>query len=315
MKKIFSLFALVIILASCNNKSTTNNDSNTDKKFDTYKNQFVENLWKVYPGWASSQGYHKYDSVLIVPNETERATELNFAKANLDSLKQFDVNTLSSNNKTDYHMIENQLNSTIWSINEMKSWQWNPSEYNVCGSFSELLNGNYAPLNQRMNDLYLKMKNVTAFYEAAKSNIQNPTLEHTQLAIDQNLGGVSIFESEFIDSLEKINVSDAQKQLMADASKAAAKAVNDYADWLKKLDNKTPRSFRLGAALYSKKFDFDIQSAYTADEMYQKAIDHKKELHQKMFALSNQLWSKYMGNDKKPTDSLKLIRQVIDKIS
>jgi uncharacterized protein (DUF885 family) len=212
-------------------------------------------------------------------------------------------------------MIENQLNSTIWSINEMKSWEWNPSEYNVCGSFSELLNGNYAPLNQRMNDLFLKMKNVTEFYEAAKANIKNPTPEHTQLAIDQNLGGVSIFETEFIDSIQKINVSEAQKKSMIDASKAAAKAVLAYAEWLKKLDNKTPRSFRLGAALYSKKFDFDIQSSYTADEIYQKAIDHKKELHQKMFELSNQLWSKYMGTSMKPTDTLKLIRQVIDKIS
>ncbi len=72
MRKILSLFSLVIILASCNNKSATNNTSNADAKFDVYKNQFVENLWKVYPGWASSQGYHKYDTALIVPNEAER---------------------------------------------------------------------------------------------------------------------------------------------------------------------------------------------------------------------------------------------------
>ena len=315
MRKIFSLLAITFIAFSCNSKQAANNNSNTDSKFDAYKNQFVENLWKVYPGWASSQGYHKYDTALIVPNEAERTVELNFAKANLDSLKQFDLNSLSSNNKTDYRMIENQLNSTIWSINEMKSWEWNPSEYNVCGNFSELLAGNYAPLNQRMNDLYLKMRNIAAYYEAAKANIKNPTIEHTQLAIDQNLGGVSVFETDFMDSLKKINVSDGQKQLMAETAKAAAKAVKDYAEFLKKLDNKTPRSFRLGAALYSKKFDFDIQSSYTADEMYQKAIDHKKELHQKMFELSNQLWNKYMGSAAKPTDTLKLIRQVIDKIS
>ena len=315
MRKILSLVSIAFIAFSCNSKQAANNTSNADAKFDVYKNQFVENLWKVYPGWASSQGYHKYDTALIVPNEAERTVELNFAKANLDSLKQFDLSILSSNNKTDYRMIENQLNSTIWSINEMKSWQWNPSEYNVCGSFSELLAGNYAPLNQRMNYLYLKMKNIAAYYEAAKANIKNPTIEHTQLAIDQNLGGVSVFETDFMDSLKKINVSEGQKQLMTETAKAAAKAVKEYAEWLKKLDNKTPRSFRLGKELYAKKFDFDIQSSYTADEMYQKAIDHKKELHQKMFELSNQLWSKYMGNAAKPTDTLKLIRQVIDKIS
>ena len=315
MNKIFSLLTIVIIAASCSNKSATENNSNVDKKFDVYKNQFIENLWKIYPDWASSQGYHKYDSILIIPNTDERTNEIAFAKANLDSLKQFDLNSLSNNNKTDYHMIENQLQSTIWSINEMKSFEWNPSGYNVCGTFSELLNGKYAPLETRMHDIFLKMKNVTAFYEAAKSNIKNPTVEHTQLAIDQNLGGVSIFESEFIDSLKKIKVSDDEKKMMSDASLAAAKAVKDYAEWLKKLDNKTPRSFRLGKELYAKKFDFDIQSSYTADKIYNKAIAHKAELHQKMFELSTQLWAKYMGKTEMPKDTLQTIRMVIDKIS
>jgi uncharacterized protein (DUF885 family) len=314
MKKIISFSVLLLAFISCNNHSNSGS-SNQDAKFDVYKNRFVENLWKVYPGWASSQGYHKYDSILIIPNNAERNVELNFAKANLDSLKSFDSKELSANNQTDYKMIENQLNATIWSINEMKSWQWNPSEYNVCGSFSELLASNYAPLNQRMNDLYLKLKNVTAYYEAAKANIKNPTVEHTQLAIDQNLGGVSIFESEFIDSLERINVSAAQKQLMTNASKAAGKAVKEYAEWLGKLENKTPRSFRLGADLYAKKFDFDIQSAYSADEIYQKAIERKKDLHAKMFAIADELWAKYMKAEAKPKDSLLLIRKVIDKIS
>ena len=34
----------------------------------------------------------------------------------------------------------------------------------------------------------------------------------------------------------------------------SVKAIRDFANWLKKLDNKTPRSFRLGKDLYAKKF-------------------------------------------------------------
>jgi uncharacterized protein (DUF885 family) len=49
--------------------------------------------------------------------------------------------------------------------------------------------------------------------------------------------------------------------------------------------------------------------------VYQKALAHKQELHQKMLAIANQLWNKYMGAAPKPTDSLQLIRQVIDKVS
>ncbi|WP_255664601.1 DUF885 domain-containing protein [Flavobacterium lipolyticum] len=93
------------------------------------------------------------------------------------------------------------------------------------------------------------------------------------------------------------------------------KAVTDYADWLKKLDNKTPRSFRLGSELFAKKFNFDIQSSYTAEEIFKVAVDHKKDLHEKMFVLADKLWKKYKGNEPKPADKLDLIKQVIDKIS
>jgi uncharacterized protein (DUF885 family) len=292
--------------------------------FDAYKNQFIEELWKIYPGWASSQGYHKYDSVLVVPDEAERAGEVAFAKANLDSLKKYDPEGLSDNNKTDHHMIENQLNSIIWSVNEMRSWEWNPSEYNVSGAFAEILNGSYDSLDVRLRNFYQKMSKIPAYYEAAKKNIKNPTTEHTELAIDQNLGGISVFEKDFHEALNKTHFGEHEKQSMEATAKASADAIRDFADWLKKLDNKTPRSFRLGKELYAKKFEFDIQSGYTAEEVYQKALARKKELHEKMYVLADKLWSKYVDNPaawgqkgpmEKPEDSLKLIKMVIDKIS
>lgn len=318
MKKILFASVIYISMAACGNKTTTTettNGTNMNPKFDQYKEQFIENLWKIYPGWASSLGYHKYDSILIVPNEAARAKELAFIKANLDSLKSFDINGLSDNNKTDYYMIENQLKSIEWSINSFKSFEWNPTEYNVSGSFAEILNGNYDSLDVRLRNFYLKMANIPAYYEAAKMNIKNPTTEHTLLAIEQNLGGISVFETDFHNALNKVHFGEHEKQSMEATAKQAVAAINDFADWLKKLDNKTPRSFRLGKELYAQKFEYDIQSGYTADEIFEKAVARKKELHEKMFELADKLWGKYMTNAQKPTDKLVLIKQVIDKIS
>ncbi len=318
MKKIFFASVICISITSCGgDKKTTESKNvvNMNPQFDSYKINFIEQLWKIYPGWASSQGYHKYDSILVVPNEASRSKELNFAKANLDSLKTFDINGLSDNNKTDYYMIENQLKSAEWAINEQKSFEWNPSEYNVSGAFAEILNGNYDSLDVRLRNFYLKMANIPAYYEAAKKNIKNPTLEHTQLAIEQNLGGISVFETDLHEALNKVKFGEHEKQSIEATAKQAVIAIKGFTDWLKKTDNKTPRSFRLGKELYSKKFEFDIQSGYTVDQIYEKAITHKKELHENMFVLADKLWTKYMNSASKPTDSLQLIRQVIDKIS
>ncbi|CAD0008270.1 DUF885 domain-containing protein [Flavobacterium chungangense] len=313
MKKIFISIITLPLLFSCNKSTKSNQDA--DKKFDNYKDGFVTALWQINPEWASAVGYHKLDSLLVTPNAEADKKQLDFVNAQLDSLKQYNIEDLSDKNKTDFHMIKNQLESTIFNIKELKSSEWDPSEYNVCGLFAEILNGNYDSLEIRLRAFNTKMNTIPTYYEAAKKNIKNPTIEHTELAIAQNLGGSSVFEADLRSALEKSKLSDAEKKEMLDKAKVAVKAIKDYADWLKALPNKTPRSFRLGEALYAKKFNLDIQSGYSADEIYKIAIDHKKDLHDKMFALADKLWSKYKGNTPKPTDKLSVIKQVIDQIS
>ncbi|MEP6803268.1 MAG: DUF885 domain-containing protein [Flavobacterium sp.] len=315
MKKLFVSFFAITLLISCNKSTKSNEDKALDGKFDKYKDGFVTALWKISPDWAAGVGYHKLDSVLVVPNEAQQKVELDFINAQLDSLKQFDVENLSDNNKTDFRMIKNQLESSVFSIKELKSYEWNPSEYNVCGSFAEILNGKYDSLEVRLRAFNAKMNNVPAYYEAAKANIKNPTIEHTELAIAQNLGGSSVFDADLNAALKQSKLSEAEKKEMLEKAKVAKKAISDYAEWLKTTPNKTPRSFRLGAALYAKKFDFNIQSSYTADEIFKIAVDHKKDLHDKMFVLADKLWTKYKGTEPKPTNKLDLIKQVIDKIS
>jgi len=315
MKQIITIVAVGALLASCGNPQNTGKVEQQDTQFDAYKEHFVEDLWKTYPGWASSQGYHKYDSILVIPNAASREKELAFAKANLDSLKQYDLKKLSDNNQTDYHMIENQLQSAIWSVNEEKAYEWNPSSYNVTERFAEMLNGNYDSLENRLRNIYLHMANIPAYYEAAKANIKNPTVEHTALGAEQNLGGISVFEKDLADAVAKSHLDAGEKEKILARAKESVAAIKAYAEWLKKSNNPTPRSFRLGKELYAKKFEYDIQSGYTVDQVYEKALAHKKELHEKMAKIAADLWPKYMGNAAKPTDTFQLIRQVIDKIS
>ena len=319
MKKIVITAAICLLMASCGNNNQTNSKAETmqsdDSLFDAFKQNFVEDLWKMYPSWASSQGYHKYDSLLVVPNEESRAKEMAFCKGTAVMLKTLDLSKLSDNNKTDYYMIENQISSTEWAINSLKSYEWNPSQYNVCGEFAEMLGNNYDSLDTRLHNFYLKMQNIPAYYEAAKKQIKNPTLEHTQLAIDQNIGGASVFETDLNDALKKSHLSTEEKGQITARAKEAMAAIKDFAAWLKSLKNETPRSFRLGKDLYAKKFEFDIQSGYTAGEIYQKAIQHKAELHQQMFDITKQIWSKYLSDKKMPENKLEAIKMMIDKLS
>jgi uncharacterized protein (DUF885 family) len=81
------------------------------------------------------------------------------------------------------------------------------------------------------------------------------------------------------------------------------------------MKNDHPRSFRLGKELYEQKFKYDIQSTFTAQQLYNAAIDRKKYVHREMAKLARQLWPKYFGKAPMPTDSLELISKVIDTLS
>ena len=134
-------------------------------------------------------------------------------------------------------MIENQLQSTIWSLTEEKSWEWNPSVYNVSEGFASILNENYDTLPKRLHSFYVKMGNIPAYYEAAKAKIKNPTLEHTQLAIEQNQGGLSVFETDLNAAMDKAKLTRVEREKFEARAMQAKKAINDYATWLKNMKN------------------------------------------------------------------------------
>ncbi len=311
-KYLVFLFASIVCFMGAHAKITS---SPVDEKFNVWKEQFIEELWKMYPGWASSVGYHKYDDKLVVPDAASRAGELAFCKKYLDQLHQFKPEQLVDANKTDYHLVENQLMNTEWNINEQKAFEWDPSGYNVSGGFAEMLANDYELLEKRLDNFYKKMANVPAYYAAAKRNIKNPTREHTALAIEQNTGGISVFTTDLDEALGKATLDGATKQKIKERAAGAVAAMKEYAAWLKNLKNDAPRNFRLGKELYAKKFAFEIQSGYTPDQIYAKAVKHKDELHEQMFAITEKLWPKYFPGRMMPAHKLAAVKMMIDTLS
>lgn len=313
---IIALFCSAAIFTGCKKDGGSGSMQQADSTaFGAYEGHFLDALWKENPDWATVTGYHKYDSLLVIPDAGSRDKLITFAKRQLDSLGKFDLNTLSDGAKIDYHLIENQMQGLQWGIQQEKRFEWDPSSYNVIGTFAYILNEKYEPLDKRLRSFYQKMEKVPMYYKEAEKQIKNPVVELTNLAIDQHTGGVSVFESDFADSLKKTNIPQAEKQKMLDRAKLATEAIKSYAAWLKAFKNDKPRSFRLGKDLYNDKFKYDIQASSTVQQIYNAAMDRKKYLHREMAKYSKQLWPKYFGSKPMPSDTLELIGDMIDTLS
>jgi uncharacterized protein (DUF885 family) len=309
-------------IAGCNTsaekKSTEVSDIN--EAFNNYKQRFMEYYWEVNPASATYSGYHKFDNVLNLPDTSELKKQLIFCQQQLDSLKSFDYSLLNKNNKTDYRLIENEMLSTVFYLTELKQLEWNPSVYNLGGLFFEIINYKGHTLEKRLEDISQKLEKIPAYYQTAKSNINNPTKEHTGLAIQQIKGSVSVFESTLKDSVAASSLLQEEKNSLNRKLDTAIGAINEFVVWLEKeilpgIKNETARSFRIGKDMYEKKFAHDIQSSFSAEEIYNKAIEYKNTLHAKMLEISIDLWPKYMKSKPMPKDSLLLIKEMIDVLS
>ena len=317
MKHLHYISIFLVLLTSCTTKKT---DYSIDKDFDNFKNYYVESLWKISPSSAIYAGFHKYDSLLIAPSQENRSIAVAQYKSLLDSLNAYNENQLSESNKIDLWMMKDNTLSSIWYLEEFKAHEWNPSNYNVAGEFAEILNGTYDKLDVRLNTFNLRLQKVPNFYEVAIKQIAKPTIEHTDLAIMQIEGSVEdVFGKSLLDSINASGLSsDVKSKFIINIDNAKA-SINKFVAELKTLrstlNESNARSFRIGEKLYEEKFKHDIQSGYTANDLFAKAIARKAELHTEMATISRKLWPKYFGNKAMPSDSLKLIRMMIDTIS
>jgi uncharacterized protein (DUF885 family) len=311
---------LALALPACTSPDTKTADAGAapaDTRFDRFKDQLILDLWRQNPDYASAMGFHKYDSLLVIPDQAQRQREAAFVAQKLGALAGFGLDSLSPSNQIDYRLLTNELRSQRWYADTLKSWQWNPASYNLGASVGDLLNGRHYPLARRLRNISDKLALAPAYYAAAKANITGPTREHAELAVKQNEGGLAVFGPALADSVRKSSLSAAEKQLLTQRIAGAQKAVQGYLDFLNKdvLTGKEFRSFRIGKALFDRKFALDIQARYSADEVFALAQKHKADLLHDMGRRAARLFPKYCAGQPVPKDTLQLIRQVIDKLT
>ncbi len=311
-KIVLCLFTVLLV------QTGTAQNAATNSKFTAFEQQFIDDLWRNNPGWASSVGYHNYDEQLTIPGAETNDRLVKFAAATLQTLASFKESELSSSQRTDYYLIKNYAEATTFYIKEFKEEEWNPSVFNVGGAIFDVLDNKAKPLDQRLQALTKKLSLVPEYFLMASKLVVDPTLEHTELAIEQNKGSLYLFDTVLPDSLKAANLSQRDKQDFMNATKAARQAVEEYIKWLEArpiLEKKEGRSARIGKELYQKKFAYDINARYTADEMYAKAQERVKYLQQQMAAVTKTLWPTYFPGTPLPSDNREATRQMIDKLS
>ena len=315
MRKNFVLCFTVLTMACQTQQKQNVTDAN--QIFATVENEFLDTYWKQYPAASILQGYGKYYDRLVIPDSATFAGNIVYSKQWLDSLNKLPYDQLSDNNKISLDIIRNQLESDIWYQSVFKQQQWDPSAYNISFACDYIINQPYAPLNERLKTLGSYLKNAGEYYKAAINNIHEPVKEYLDLAIMQNHGGLDVFGSALSDSIKVSTLTNFEKDSLKQNISLATTAMNKYVDDLQAIaanKNTVYRNYRIGKELFTEKFKYDIATDLTPEQVYAKATADKQVYQNKMHVIADSIWPKYYSSQPKPTDSLKLVQMVLDKI-
>jgi uncharacterized protein (DUF885 family) len=289
-----------------------------DRSMDAQSTQFLGALWKADPETAISVGKYETAANLTIPDAATRTAQLAFIGDWLGRFEKIDARQLSPKQRTDLALLVNKLKSDRWYLTTFKEHEWNPAMYNVASPIDFILNTEYAAKPQRLRTLLKRIAGVPAYYDAARATINNPTREHTQLAIAQAPGVLQVLASLDKEAQASI-LTPIEKELFTQRIAQAKAAVEGYAAWLGELDKTMAvnggRSFRIGKELYEEKFGFDIQAGSTGEQTYQKALAAREQLLYNMDRISDDLWPKYLAGVDKPADRYAKIGMMINKLS
>jgi uncharacterized protein (DUF885 family) len=318
MKRILPFLTLtILVLIGCQDPLKKDTIP-ADQGFSTFEKRFLDQYWKQYPSSAIFIGYGKYYENLVIPDSAAYAAHVQFSGQWIDSINKLDFKELNDNNKISYNIIKNQLESDIWYQSIFKLQQWDAATYNLSGESFYLIHQPYAPLDDRLRTLSKHLEKAGQYYQAALNVLNRPTRESVGLSLMQNLGGLSIFGKDLIDSIRSSHLTAVEIDTLNQRVAGTVQAIQAFTDSLKAIlanKNYTFRDFPIGKEFFREKFKYDLATDFTPEEIYEKAMNEKKSVYASMYQISASLWTKYYQHKSRPADSADLIQKIIDAVS
>ncbi|AUX35584.1 MULTISPECIES: DUF885 domain-containing protein [Sorangium] len=282
----------------------------------------LEEYLRDEPVRATEAGDHRYDGAWPDITEQGEAARRRTIERALSELTALPLDRLGLQSRVDAAMIDNQLRSWLFAIDELREATWNPMIATglVGDGLDPLITRSFAPLEERMRSLEGRLSGIPALVRSAQQRLTGaPPRIHTETAIAQNQGLIALCKAE----LPALFASaPAQKAELEAAAKAAAAALEGFQAFLEK--DLLPRSngdFRLGRARFEKKLRFALDDASVdIDGVVTSARALLAATHAEMLETSRELWPELFGKQPFPRveaqdEKMAAIRKVLDAIA
>lgn len=222
--------------------------------------EFVYGSLALSPVTATSAGYHEHAGIKLDQKLDDFSPagiqdQQQFYSSFHDRLAAIQPDQLSSEDRADYQILQNQTELALLDLREIQSYRHNPTVY------VELL-GNalfnpfvleYAPLESRYRDIIARLSLVPALMDQAKANLLDAPEVWNRVAQEENAGNVGLIDKTLRSKVPAALQADFDRS--ASSALAALRAFNTY---LKDDLSRKTSDWRLGQEKYDKKFAYTL---------------------------------------------------------
>ena len=284
-------------------------------RFESLAADYVEELLEMNPELATALGDHRYDERLDDYALAGVADNLGRERKFRSRLAELDRSRLSETNAVDYRILAARIEYSIFALEVLREHEWNPLRYNLGGSIYGLLAREFAPIEERLRSVKARLEAFPAALDASRENLRNPPRIHTETAIQQNDGTITLVRDELGRFLDQAPVLRAE---IEPAQQAAVRALEAYGEWLE--SDLLPRSngeFRLGEERLRAKLAHALHSDLSMETVLERAEEALVETQLAMYETALPLFRRYFPDATvgETQDRQLVIERVLDELA
>src|SRR4029077_14511687 len=310
--KVLITAGLLLSLSMLNAAVTTQDDA-----FQRIAHDYIEQYLQANPEDATELGDHRFDGQLTDYASDAQAKDLATQKEFRDKLNAIDGSQLTGANNVDFRILKENIDYKIFQAEELKELEWNPLVYmqSLANSLYLLVARDFAPADKRIPNLRQRMEKIPGVIAQAKANLQHPPRVHTETAIEQTQGAISLVHEGLARLLDQ---APQMKNELAPLQEKTAAALADYKKWLQNaLLPSSDGDFRLGAEKFRKKLRFALASDLSMEEIMKRGRTDLQQTQAAIYETALPLYKKYFPNADAATiaDKHKVTAAVLDKLA
>jgi hypothetical protein len=215
--------------------------------------------WKLHPTNATAAGLHSWDDQIDDVSAAAHAQEVALLKGFKTKLQAVDGSALPLTDRDDRDVLVGEIDRTLLEDETIQLWRHDPGTYVNILTYAafQLIERDFAPLPERMKNMIAREKLMPAMLAQGEKNLTDMPPVFIDVALDNLNGGIGFLSNDVPAAFKSVNDPALQKQL-ADSTKAAVAAANDFKAWLTAQKPGAHGSFMIGRDGLQKLLDSDL---------------------------------------------------------